>query len=75
LCLAFRFEAITGWKIVSVQQAAAASFPRDETLQIASLLAFIGGYLEAYTWIVHHVFANAQSANLVFLWVYMTGGE
>jgi uncharacterized membrane protein YoaK (UPF0700 family) len=75
LCPAFRFELITGWKIVSVQQAAAASFPRDETLQIASLLAFIGGYLEAYTWIVHHVFANAQSANLVFLWVYMTGGE
>jgi uncharacterized membrane protein YoaK (UPF0700 family) len=75
LCRAFRFELITGWKIVSVQQAAAASFPRDETLQIASLLAFIGGYLEAYTWIVHHVFANAQSANLVFLWVYMTGGE
>jgi uncharacterized membrane protein YoaK (UPF0700 family) len=60
---------------VSVQQAAAASFPRDETLQIASLLAFIGGYIEAYTWIVHHVFANAQSANLVFLWVFMTGGE
>lgn len=60
---------------MSVQQAAAASVPRDETLQIASLLAFVGGYLEAYTWIVHHVFANAQSANLVFLWVYMTGGE
>jgi uncharacterized membrane protein YoaK (UPF0700 family) len=75
LCLAFHFEPITGWKIVSVQQAAAASFPREEALQIASLLAFIGGYLEAYTWIVHHVFANAQSANLVFLWVYMTGGE
>jgi hypothetical protein len=35
-------------KIVSVQQAAAASFPRDETLVIASLLAFIGGYIEAY---------------------------
>jgi uncharacterized membrane protein YoaK (UPF0700 family) len=62
-------------EIVSVQQAAAASFPRDETLQIACLLAFVGGYLEAYTWIVHRVFANAQSANLVFLWVYMTGGE
>jgi len=56
-------------------QSAAASFPRDEALQIASLLAFVGGYLEAYTWIVHHVFANAQSANLVFLWVYMTSGE
>ena len=60
---------------MSVQQAAAAPVPRDETLLIASLLAFIGGYLEAYTWIVHHVFANAQSANLVFLWVYVTAGE
>ena len=71
-----RFEPITERNFhVSVQQAAAASVPRDETLQIASLLAFIGGYLEAYTWIVHHVFANAQSANLVFLWVYAIDGE
>jgi uncharacterized membrane protein YoaK (UPF0700 family) len=58
-----------------VQQISVASFPRDEALQIAGLLAFIGGYLEAYTWIIHHVFANAQGANLVFLWVYMTSGE
>ncbi len=56
-------------------QGAAASFPPDEALQIAGLLAFVGGYLEAYTWMVHHVFANAQSANLVFLWVYLTSGE
>ena len=60
---------------MSVQQVGAASFPRDEALQIAGLLAFVGGYLEAYTWIIHHVFANAQSANLVFLWVYMTSGQ
>jgi uncharacterized membrane protein YoaK (UPF0700 family) len=60
---------------VSVQQPAEASFPSEEALLIACLLALTGGYLEAYTWIVHHVFANAQSANLVFLWVYMTGGE
>lgn len=39
------------------------------------MLAFTGGYLEAYAWIVHRVFANAQSANLVFLWVYVTAGE
>ena len=56
-------------------QVGAASFPRDEALQIAVQLAFIGGYLEAYTWIIHHVFANAQGANLVFLWVYMTSGQ
>ena len=60
---------------MSIQQVSAASFPRDEALQIAGLLAFVGGYLEAYTWIIHHVFANAQGANLVFLWVYMTSGE
>lgn len=60
---------------MSIQQISVASFPRDEALQIAGLLAFVGGYLEAYTWIIHHVFANAQGANLVFLWVYMTSGE
>jgi uncharacterized membrane protein YoaK (UPF0700 family) len=59
---------------VSLQQTAA-SFPRDEALHIAGLLAFTGGYIEAYAWIVHRVFANAQSANLIFLWFYATGGE
>ena len=57
------------------QQVAVVSFPRDEALRIASLLAFAGGYLEANTWIVYRVFANAQTANLVFLFVYVTGGQ
>ena len=61
--------------IVSMPQAAVTPLPREEALLIASLLALIGGYLDAYTWIVHRAFANAQTANLVFLWVYMTGGE
>jgi uncharacterized membrane protein YoaK (UPF0700 family) len=60
---------------VSSPQPAAALYPRDEAVHIAGQLAFIGGYLEADTWIVHHVFANAQSANRVFLWVYMTSGQ
>jgi uncharacterized membrane protein YoaK (UPF0700 family) len=60
---------------VTLPQVAQASFPRDEALHIAAMLAFTGGYLEAYAWIVHRVFANAQSANLVFLWVYVTSGE
>ena len=42
---------------------------------MASLLAFTGGYLDAYTWIFHRAFANAQTANLVFLWVYVTEQE
>jgi len=48
---------------------------RDETVTISLLLAFAGGYLDAYTWIVHGVMANAQTANLVLLWVYGTAGE
>ena len=61
--------------IVSIPQAAVVSFPREEALLIASLLALTGGYLDAYTWIVHRAFANAQTANLVFLWVYATAAE
>jgi len=54
--------------------AASPSLPRDETVLVALLLAFAGGYIDAYTWIIHGVMANAQTANLVFLWVYgMTG--
>ena len=33
------------------------------------MLAFTGGYLDAYTWITHGVMANTQTANLVLLWV------
>jgi uncharacterized membrane protein YoaK (UPF0700 family) len=49
--------------------------PRHETLMVAVLLAIAGGYLDAYTWIVHRVLANAQTANLVFLWVHATAGR
>ncbi|WP_347335855.1 YoaK family protein [Bradyrhizobium liaoningense] len=48
---------------------------RDETAQIALLLAFVGGYLDAYTWIIHGVMANAQTANLVLLWVHGSTGN
>ena len=60
---------------MSIPQATAAAFPCEEALLIAGLLALTGGYLDGYTWIVHRAFANAQTANLVFLWVYMTQGE
>lgn len=48
---------------------------RDETVEIVLLLAFAGGYIDAYTWIIHGVMANAQTANLIFLWVYATAGN
>ena len=55
--------------------AASPPIRRDETVQISLLLAFTGGYLDAFTWIIHGVMANAQTANLVLLWVHGTVGE
>ncbi|MDA9432280.1 YoaK family protein [Bradyrhizobium sp. CCBAU 51627] len=48
---------------------------RDETITVALLLAFAGGFLDAYTWIIHGVMANAQTANLVLLWVHGMEGD
>jgi uncharacterized membrane protein YoaK (UPF0700 family) len=48
---------------------------REETVPVALLLAFAGGYIDAFTWIIHGVMANAQTANLVLLWVYGTVGN
>ena len=48
---------------------------REETLAVALLLAFAGGYLDTYTWITHGVLANAQTTNLVFLWVHATAAQ
>lgn len=59
----------------SLDIAASPPIRRDETVQVALLLAFAGGYLDAYTWIIHGVMANAQTANLVLLWVRGTAGE
>jgi len=59
----------------SLDNAASPPRRRDETVQIALLLAFAGGCLDAYTWIIHGVMANAQTANLVPLWVHSTAGE
>jgi uncharacterized membrane protein YoaK (UPF0700 family) len=42
---------------------------REETLIVAALLAFAGGYIDAYSWITHRVFANAQTANMLFMWI------
>jgi uncharacterized membrane protein YoaK (UPF0700 family) len=60
---------------MSTLDVAAGATRRDETIQIVLLLAFAGGYIDAYTWIIHGVMANAQTANLIFLWVYATAGN
>ena len=60
---------------MSTLEVAAGAIRRDETVDIVLLLAFAGGYVDAYTWIIHGVMANAQTANLIFLWVYATAGN
>src|SRR5436309_12295973 len=59
----------------SLEIAASPPIRCDETVQIALLLAFAGGYIDAYTWIIHGVMANAQTANLILLWVYGMMGD
>src|SRR6266481_9974204 len=59
----------------SLDIAASPPLRREKAVHIALLLAFAGGYIDAYTWIIHGVMANAQTANLVLLWVYGTVGE
>ncbi|MDI3565461.1 YoaK family protein [Bradyrhizobium sp. Arg816] len=60
---------------MSTLDVVAGAVRRDETVEIVLLLAFAGGYIDAYTWIIHGVMANAQTANLIFLWVYATAGN
>jgi uncharacterized membrane protein YoaK (UPF0700 family) len=59
----------------SLDIAVSPSLRREDTVLVALLLAFAGGYLDAYTWIIHGVMANAQTANLVLLWVYGMAGD
>jgi len=60
---------------MSANQRGGMRFPREEALLVATLLAFAGGYLDSYTWITHRVFANAQTANMLFLWIHAMAGE
>ena len=60
---------------VSAMRAVDPPMLREEALLVALLLGFVGGYLDTYTWITHGVLANAQTANLVFLWVNATAGK
>jgi uncharacterized membrane protein YoaK (UPF0700 family) len=45
-------------------------------LAIACVFAIVGGYTDAYSYLAHgHVFANAQTGNVVFVGVYASGGD
>lgn len=50
--------------------------PVQETFMIAGLLAVVGGFLDAYTYILRGgIFANAQTGNVVLLAVNLAEGE
>lgn len=49
---------------------------RSETFAIGILLAAVGGYLDAYTYICRgHIFANAQTGNIVLLGIKIANQE
>ena len=60
---------------MSALDLAAGATRRDETVEIVLLLAFSGGYIDAYTWIIHGVMANALLVFLVFFWVFGMAGD
>lgn len=50
--------------------------PTYESVPFGMLLAIVGGFLDAYTYIGRGgVFANAQTGNIVFLGIYASKGE
>ncbi|MCI8496939.1 MAG: DUF1275 domain-containing protein [Clostridiales bacterium] len=50
--------------------------PVDETLRIGLCLAFVGGFLDVYTYLLRGgVFANAQTGNLVLMGIGLAQGE
>ncbi len=52
------------------------AIPVPETMLIGLLLAFVGGFLDAYTYLLHGgVFANAQTGNMVLLFINLAEGK
>lgn len=50
--------------------------PSHETFKVAALLALVGGFLDAYTYLLRGgVFANAQTGNMVLLAIALAQGE
>lgn len=58
------------------RQDAPKSVSAHETLRVGILLAVVGGFLDAYTYIAHGgVFANAQTGNMVLIGIYAVEGH
>ena len=52
------------------------TFEPEKTLYVFLSFAFVGGFLEAYTFLLHGgVFCNAQTGNLVLFFIDAANGE
>lgn len=50
--------------------------PAEEMIFISLIATFMGGFLDAYTYVLHGgVFANTQTGNLIFLSIFLAEGE
>ena len=50
--------------------------PIHQTLKVGMMLAVVGGFLDAYTYLLEgHVFANAQTGNIVLLFILLAEGN
>ena len=59
-----------------VQNGETATVQSSEAMRVGLLLALTGGFLDAYTYLVRgHVFANAQTGNIVMLGVDLARGD
>jgi len=48
----------------------------SEAFRTAAMLAFVGGFLETYTFVLHgHVFANAQTGNIALFGMSLASGD
>jgi len=48
----------------------------SDSFRTAAMLAFVGGFLETYTFVLHgHVFANAQTGNIALLGMSLASGR
>lgn len=48
----------------------------SDSFRIGAILAVVGGFLDAYTYVARgHVFANAQTGNMVLMGIHLSSGE
>ncbi len=64
------------FSIIDRKRVIQSNLQMSESLTVAALLAIVGGFFDAYSYIARgHVFANAQTGNIVLLGYYVAHGQ